>query len=313
MIKVSVPATSANLGGGFDCLGLAVDIYNEVYVRRNNVLKIETDQDIPTGSNNLVYRAFVAALEAAAPLIPVENRPELLAEYLADKNKPLGLYLKQVNRIPKTSGMGSSAACIVAGVLAANKFLDNALSRADVIKLCTRLDGHPDNVLPAIVGGVTAGVVLSDGSVEYVKAAPPKELSVNVYTPSFALETRASRKVLPETYSRKDVVYSLSRAVVTFAALREGDIKTLRAVVGDRLHEPYRAGLIPDFESVKNMNMEAGAVAVYLSGAGPSVAAFVTDKFKTDKMREKLGFLPNNWKMNECEIVRGGAKAEEID
>lgn len=309
MIKITVPATSANLGGGFDCMGVAVNIYNEIYVRQSDGLVIDTDKDIPKDERNLVYRSMVALFDWALERVGGGNMPKILSEYAA--TKILNVYIKQVNNIPKTSGLGSSAACIVGGAAAANALLGEMFTKNEIADFCAATEGHPDNALPAIFGGAVASV-MTDSGVKFVKTNVDKSIRLNIYTPSFPLETKMSRKVLPKSYQLQDVVYSLSRAVVTFAALMEGDIKLLGSVVGDRLHEPYRGKLIADFDHVVKASGECGSVAEYLSGAGPSIAAFSDAKFKTEKMRERLSYLPNNWRMFECEIANKGCTTENI-
>lgn len=307
MIKVTIPATTANLGGGFDCLGIAVNVYNEIYIEEAEQFEIMTDRDLPSGANNLVYRSMSALFDKAISLGMGDGK--YLRHYMESKDKTLPVRIRQVNRIPKTSGLGSSAACIVGGVMAANALIGDVFPKSKLASYCAALEGHPDNVLPALFGGITVGS-MQGKEVIYTKKNVTGGIKVNLYYPSFALETKQSRKVLPPNYPLCDVVFSMSRALLTFAALTSGDSKLLKNAVGDKLHEPYRSPLIPDYENIRAINEDCGAIACFLSGAGPSVGAFVNDKFKFDRMRERLSFLPNNWRVFECDIPKSGAKVE---
>lgn len=254
-VTVKVSATSANLGGGFDCLGLAYELYHTVTVTESESFSLRSNVPAPCDKTNLIYRSMNEVF-ALAP------------QNCAGKNAEIVSH----SDIPQASGLGSSAACIVGGVVAANALCGGFLSEREMLELCTRLDGHPDNVLPALLGGATAGVVTENGGVEYVRCVP-KGIKCVVATPCFPLETQKARAVLPQTYSRADCVYSLSRAVLAFGALATGDFAALRAI-GDKLHEPYRIPLIKGFADVKAALMSAGALSVCISGAGPSVLAF---------------------------------------
>ncbi len=277
-VTVKTPATSANLGGGFDCLGIALGLYNTVTAELSDMLEIISDVAAPTDETNLVYRAARAVFER-----------------IGLKNTALKLVTK--SEIPLASGLGSSAACIVGGAMAANALSGGKLDRRELINLCAELDGHPDNVLPAITGGVTAACVTESG-VEYVRAEVTG-VTAAVATPDFGLPTAKSRAVLPEVYSRADCVYSLSRAVCAFGALSTGDIEKLR-VVGDRLHQPYRIPLIQGYAETEAALKAAGAICCCVSGAGPSVLAF----FKTSPAPFAL---PRGWTLRILNIDNNGA------
>ena len=283
MKKIRVSATSANIGAGFDCMGLALDLYNEIIVgEANEKLIIKTDKGLPTDERNLVYASMKKVFDLCG------RRPNV--------------YIEQTNNIPIASGLGSSAACIVAGVVGANELLSRPLSEHDIVDVCTSLDGHPDNVVPAIKGGVTAGVIM-DGHVEYIKCHAPDDLCLFAATPDFELHTEKSRAVLPKTYSREDVVYSLSRAIVTFAALVNSDVDMLK-VVDDRLHQPYRRPLIKGYDDVVAAFESAGEISHFLSGAGPTIIGF----FKSDARP----VLPAGWTLRKLRIVNDGVSVTEV-
>lgn len=281
-ITVRVPATSANLGGGFDCMGLALELYNKVTVEKSDALVIDSDVSAPVDSSNLIYKSMNSVFERFGC-------------------KDMPVKITSESAIPQASGLGSSAACIVGGVCAANALLKSPLGKPEIVDLCTALDGHPDNVLPAIVGGVAAGYIGDDGKVGYVRADAPAGLIAAVATPSFALKTSVARAALPETYSRSDCVYSLSRAVVAFGAFMCGDIQALSAI-GDKLHQPYRIPLIKGYAEVERALKNAGAVAVCVSGAGPSVLAL----FEADKVGNIV--LPDGWTNRILRADNNGAE-----
>ncbi len=269
-VKVRVAATSANLGGGFDCMGLALGIYHTVTVEPSDRLEITSNTDAPSDASNLIYTSM----------------NEVFKRYGAADKK---VSIRSVSDIPQASGLGSSASCIVAGVTAANVLLNARMSGDEILSLCAALDGHPDNVLPALKGGVTAGYIAESGKVEFVRATARGRVSVAVATPDFPLPTSKARAALPETYKRADCVYSLSRAVVTFAALSSDENASMLKAVGDRLHEPYRKPLIKGYDEVEAAFMATGAVSCCISGAGPSVLAFYVGGKKCEPA------LPRGW------------------
>ncbi len=283
MKKIRVSATSANIGAGFDCMGLALNLYNEIIVGDcDEKLVIKTDKNLPADESNLVYVSMKKVFDLCG--------------------RTPNVYIEQFNDIPVASGLGSSAACVVAGVVGANELLGSPLGEHDIVDLCTALDGHPDNVVPAIKGGVTAGVIM-DGHVEYIKCHAPENLNLFAATPDFELHTEKSRSVLPDSYSRADVVYSLSRAIVTFAALVNSDTDMLK-VIDDKLHQPYRKPLIKGYDEVAAAFESAGAVSHFLSGAGPTIMGI----FKSDADVK----LPAGWTLRKLRIERGGVNVSVI-
>lgn len=268
-VTVRVAATSANLGGGLDCLGVALGLYHTVTAFFSDEFKICGDEGDPTGRDNLVYAAM----------------NEVFKKY---GKADAAVEITSHSDIPRTSGMGSSAACIVAGVCAANALLGGPLSINEIINVCAKLDGHPDNILPAIVGGVTAAYKDKNG-IGYIRTDAPKDLYFAVATPDFGLKTEKARSVLPNVYPREDCVYSMQRAVVTFGAFALGNVDMLKAV-GDKLHQPYRMPLVKGYDEVGKAFAAAGAVSSCLSGAGPSLIAFFKDKAAAHGVA-----LPDGW------------------
>lgn len=257
MIRVDVPATSANLGAGFDSLGIALTLKNRIWMEESDTISITcTDGvEVPAGRENLIFWA---------------------ADYLyreCGKQLP-GLQIIQENNIPMARGLGSSSSCIVAGILGANRFLGNPLSRSDLINLAAKIEGHPDNTTPAISGGLVASAM--EGERVYSVSVPVSEkIRFVVMIPPFELKTEKARKALPGEYSREDAVYNLSRSGLMTASLFSGELQNLRVAVQDRLHQPYRTGFIENCDTVFRMSYELGSLGTYISGAGPTVISMV--------------------------------------
>ena len=257
MITVTVPATSANVGAGFDSLGLAVSMYNVFTFEEADRIQITSvdGTHIPTGSNNLVYRSARVVYDQLG--IPMK-----------------GLRITQKNTIPMARGLGSSSACIVAGILGANALLGNKLTRRQMLTLATSIEGHPDNVAPAMLGGFVTSAY-DEGQVYSVKKNISDDLAFAAFIPNFKLLTEKARAALPAQVSHKDAVYNLSRAALATAAFCDGEYELLRVATKDKLHQQYRLPLIPGGEEIFELAHELGAYAVYISGAGPTIMAVV--------------------------------------
>lgn len=254
-IKVSVPATSANVGSGFDALGLAVTLYNTATFEESDTLDISAADGtrIPRGESNLVYRSA-----------------KTLFDRVGKKMPPLRIV--QTNPIPMARGLGSSSACIIAGLLGANRMLGDVLDKQELLTLATAIEGHPDNVAPALLGGLTSSV-FEGGQVYSVKRDVDQSLCFAAFVPDYKLLTEAARAALPKTVPHKDAVYNLSRAALLPAAFCEGRHDLLAIATEDRLHQPYRLPLMPGAAEVFAIARECGAKAVYVSGAGSTVMA----------------------------------------
>ena len=250
-IKVSVPATSANIGSGFDALGLAVTLYNTVTFEESEVLDISSADGtrIPRGESNLVYRSAKGLFEKVGKQIPP-------------------LKITQTNPIPMARGLGSSSACIIAGLLGANRMLGDALNTQELLTLATSIEGHPDNVAPALLGGLTSSV-FEDGKVYSVKRNVDETLCFAAIVPDYKLLTEAAR------------------AALVPAAFCEGRHDLLAIATEDKLHQPYRMPLMPGSKEVFDMARLCGAKAVYVSGAGSTVMA-VAEKADAEKFYTKL-------------------------
>lgn len=292
-VKVRVPATSANLGPGFDCLGLALNLYNKLEAREDDRLTIVSEGEgaryIPADSSNLTYQAMKGAYEAAGRKCP-------------------GLFIRQINAIPLSRGLGSSAAAIVGGLVAANALMGNPLDRQELLQIATKLEGHPDNVAPCLYGGLTAAVQ-DGGQVHLARVLPDPRFAFAAMVPEFDLSTKKARQALPESYSKADAVHNVGHAVLMYAALHLGLGHQLKAACQDRLHQPYRKGLIPGWDDVNSAAIDAGALAVYLSGAGPTVMA-VYDRQDGDfihRLEQGLCSLVYRWDVLRLECCQEGA------
>ena len=256
-VKILVPATSANVGAGFDALGLALSLHNTVTMEEWDKLDIMASDGslVPTGTSNLIYRSAKAVYEQLG--------------------KPIkGLRIRQENPIPMARGLGSSSACIVAGILGANALLGSPLTKRQMLTLATSIEGHPDNVAPAMLGGFVSSV-FDEGQVFTARKEINEELAFATFIPNFKLLTEKARAALPKTVDRRDAVYNLSRAALATAAFCDGDYELLRVATKDALHQQYRLPLIPGGERVFEIAWDLGAYAVYISGAGPTIMAVV--------------------------------------
>lgn len=257
MVKITVPATSANVGAGFDALGLSVSMHNTVTMEECDRIDILASDGtlIPTGPGNLVYRSAKAAFDQLG--------------------QPLkGIRIRQENPIPMARGLGSSSACIVAGILGANALLGSPLTQRQMLTLATSIEGHPDNVAPAMLGGFVTSV-LDEGQVYSVKKDIDPELAFAAFVPDFPLLTAKARAALPQMVSHKDAVYNLSRAALATAAFCDGDYALLGVATKDALHQQYRLPLIRGGDEVFELALDLGALAAYISGAGPTIMAVV--------------------------------------
>lgn len=281
-VKVRVPGTSANCGPGFDCLGVACTIYNELelILLQEERLDIEITGDgagnIPTDARNIVWRSVQKLLEAAGRV----------QEYR-------GAVIKMKNDVPLSRGLGSSATAIVGGLKAANECLDRPFTNRDLLQLATDIEGHPDNVAPAIFGGFTISIV-RNGRPECFSLLPKLPLKLVVAVPDFFLPTRSARAVLPEQVPMQDAVFNIGRAAMLTAALCKGNKSFLRSVFDDALHQPYRAKLIPGMYDVFRAARAAGALGAGMSGAGPCLIAFTVENADAVGMAMREAFAGNN-------------------
>lgn len=286
-VSVQVPATIANLGCGFDCFGLALPVYNVVTIEETimpgsgieiNILDSDSD-NIPKDKNNIVYKAI-----------------ELLYNYIGQTPDELKINIK--TGIPVARGMGSSASVITGGLIAANELLGHPADEAVLLSIATEIEGHPDNVAPAFVGGMTISSLEDTGSVTYRKLPWPKEWKVTICVPDFELATDISRSVLPECVSLKDASYNLRRASEFVHAIHTKDEELMKVAMSDRLHQPYRMKLVPGLNSImENLKHTESVLGCVLAGAGPSIA-IVSNGTNTEEIKEIVQTTWNNINVN---------------
>lgn len=259
-ITVHVPATSANVGAGFDSVGLALNLGNTVQMEKAEGCHITSldGYDIPLDESNLVYRT-------AKRLFKECGHPFT------------GLTLRQTSPIPITRGLGSSSACVVAGLVGANALMRNPCTHQELVTIAADMESHPDNVAPALLGGLVASA-MEGGVVHAVKKEISPTLCFAAFVPNYTLATEKARALLPTTVSHTDAVFNVSRAVLIQAALCEGRLDLLPVATQDRLHERYRMPLIPGGREVFQLAAELGAQGTFISGAGPTILAVVENR-----------------------------------
>ena len=259
-VTVRVPATSANCGPGFDTLGLACNLYNYFtyeLIEHGFSLSIEGEgsEKLKASKNNLAFLSFYKAWDIIV-------------------GSKTGLSVTMTNNIPLSRGLGSSSTAIVAGLVAANCLSGNTLSKNEIVQLATEIEGHPDNVAPAILGGVTISYV-DDGKAKSLKFVPLKPFKLVAIVPDMPLATSLARKAIPKAVPHQDAVFNTSRAALLVGAMLTGEYQYLGSGLCDRLHQPYRAHLIPGMEAAFKAAITAGAYNAIISGAGSTLMAYV--------------------------------------
>jgi homoserine kinase len=280
-VRVKVPASASNLGPGFDCLGLALNLCNEVVLQTAGGFRKAGEPNVcvtvegfgagalPTGRGNLVVRAAERVFARARRI-------------------PDRLTVRTINRIPVYAGLGSSAAAIVGGLVAANELCNRPLKPKELLALAVEMEGHPDNVAPALLGGFTICVLGENGAVHVLQPRVRADLICVVCVPQKAVLTAAARRALPKTYRRRDAVFSLSRAAMLTAVLLGGDTRLLKIAMEDRLHQPYRSKFVPGMLEAIQAATAAGALGACFSGSGPAILAFVDRKASPEHVGNAL-------------------------
>jgi homoserine kinase len=295
-VTVRVPATSANLGPGFDALGLALSLHNEIEATPADRLTVRVEGEgegvLPTDAQNVVAQGVRLAFEEAGRPFP-------------------GCALACRNRIPTARGLGSSAAAWVGGLVAGNALLGSPLSRETVLRLAARAEGHPDNVAAALLGGLTVSCS-ADGGALAVSLPVPGNLRWIALIPDISSSTAAARAVLPGTVARADAVFNVQRVALLLAALQVGRVDPLGTALDDRLHQPHREALFPWMRQVMAAAREAGAVGCVLSGAGPSLLAVVHGSAGpvARSMEEALAVAGLRGRAVALQVDEGGATVE---
>lgn len=257
-----VPATSANLGPGFDCIGMALNLYNyidfEAFGDKGD-LSIEISGEgagnLRKDKTNLVYQAFAKVFKKAEQPVP-------------------GIKLKLINNIPLARGLGSSSAAIIGGLLAANHLLTKKLSTQEILDLALEFEGHPDNIAPALLGGIVLCTANGHKGVHYQKMLPPDNLYCSILIPQYELSTKKAREILPENVPLHDAIFNVSKMGLFINAINTGNLELLKLAIDDKLHQPYRSKLIPGLAELMDQAKNSSILGIAISGAGPSIIIF---------------------------------------
>ena len=280
-VSVKVPATTANLGPGFDCMGMALPVYNTITIEETvlpgtgieiNAINDDASADdllfehIPLDETSIIYKAV-----------------ELL--YNSIGQTPSELKITVQSQIPIARGLGSSASVIVGGLIAANELLGKPADEVALLSIATEVEGHPDNVTPAIVGGLVITSQEYDGSIVYKKLDWPEEWNITVCVPDYELSTDISRSVLPKEVPMADAVFNAKRLGMFVHAVHTKDAELMKLALQDKLHQPYRMKLVPGLDKImENLKHEENVLGCVLSGAGPSIIV-ISQKNGLDKIK----------------------------
>ena len=309
-VSVKVPASSANLGPGFDCLGIALPIYNTITIEETvlpgtgieiNLMAEDESMDerafenIPKDENSLIYKAV-----------------ELL--YNSIGQEPSELRINVSTQIPIARGLGSSASIIVGGLLAANKLLGNPADETALLAIATEVEGHPDNVAPALLGGFVLSSREDDGTVSYCKLDWPEDWDITVCIPDYQLATDIARSVLPSEVPMSDAVFNAKHLAMLIQAVNTHDEKLMKLALKDRLHQPYREKLVPGMKEIMDaFEHEDDVLGCVLSGAGPSML-IISHKYDIDKIKATVNDIweKQNIKadIRALKVVKQGAVIE---
>lgn len=292
MVKytVQVPATTANLGPGFDCVGCAFALYNTLtFEIREKGLSFSGCNEKYANEDNLAYVAF-----------------KDVYTYLNKDVPGCHISFDSIN-VPISRGLGSSASLIVAGASAANAALGYPLNKQEILNICNRIEKHPDNLSPAIYGGLTASLT-KDGVPYSVSFNLSDRLSFVALVPDFEVLTKDARGVLPKSVPFSDAVFNSSHLAVLLKALEDGNIELIKIALEDRLHQPYRKNLIKGYEEAEKIAKELNAIAFCLSGSGPTCLCITEETDFAEKIKAKLSNIGCNWQVLNLPVDFDGAK-----
>ncbi len=291
-LLIKVPATTANLGAGFDTLGLALTLYNEFYIEKSSSIEIET---VPKNLwlEKLENNLFIQVLKS-------------VFDYLG--NSFNGVKVKQINNVPVARGLGSSATAIVAGIITGFSLNGKEPTDEDFFKIAYKFEPHPDNLVPAWKGGFVTALI-DKGKTYYNQIYFPEDLKAVVVIPEFELSTEDARKVLPDKISLSDGIFNVQRVALFISALQNKRYDLLKIAMDDRFHQPYRKKLIPNFDKVIENAYSEGALGVSLSGAGSTILALADNNFEEIGKAMVKGFEEANIKSDYkvLEIDKKGA------
>ena len=300
-VRVRVPASSANLGPGFDCLALALSLYHSLVVTEGPGEGVvvsaagEGARELPLDETNIVVQAMRT----------------VFAEHAYSAGR---ISIESQNEIPLSRGLGSSAAAVLAGMAAASLLAGGEIDQREIMALASAAEGHPDNVAASLVGGFCAVSSAADGFPEFIHLPVPETLGVVVVVPEFTVDTRLAREVLPDSLPFSDAAQNTGRAALLTAAMAAGRADLLHLAMEDRLHQVYRSTLVPGLDSVVGAAREAGAYGAALSGSGPTVLALIKpgDEEPGAAMQSAWRQLGIESRVMALDIDRNGLQAEHV-
>ena len=263
-ITVRSPATSANMGPGFDSLGIALDVWNSVTVHQENKLgnsvlvRGKGEESLSSGKDNLVFQSFSRLFEEIGDVVP-------------------NVLLECDNQIELSRGMGSSSASLASGLFAANEYAGSPLNINELVQIAAKMEGHPDNVAPALLGGMQIGIY-EESEVITASVPIPEKLSAVLYVPNVPMPTEEARNLLKPLVSRTDAVYNIGRVALMVQSMVTGELDNLRYATQDMLHQPERQGIFFPLKNIIRAAMNSGALGAFLSGSGSSVLAFCLNR-----------------------------------
>lgn len=290
MYRIKVAATTANLGPGFDSLGLALNLYNSFTFKEIDGLELVGFYEEFSGEDNLVFRTMVKTFETIG-------------------HQFRGVRIEADILIPISRGLGSSASCILAGIIGAYLLAKKPLDEKEILDLAVAIEGHADNVVPALLGGLV--VSLSDEELVYSRHEIGEDLIFLALVPDFEVSTEKAREVLPNKLSFKDALSNISRTALLMSALLEKRYDLLKYALIDKIHEPYRQRLIPDYKRLKKIALDEGALGVYISGAGPTIMCLLSEN-NFDLMDRISAHLDSKWKVLELRATNQALWIEEL-
>lgn len=295
--QVKVPATSANIGAGFDVMGIALNIYNIFEVE-----EVETSSEVIfdgfeleySNKDNIFYKSMV-----------------LLLDKCGYKYNGFRISLKE-NNIPIARGLGSSSSCIVGGLVSANKILGDKFTKEELVKVATDIEGHPDNVSPAILGGLVVTVV-EDDKLYYNRVDISEDMVFSCYIPNFKISTEKAREILPKEIKLGDGIYNVGHSMLTLLAFINKDYDLLKISCRDKFHQDYRGSLIDDYENILCKFDSYGALGTFISGSGPTIIGIFNSKDieSTINMKRDMLALKNEVKFINLIVDNKGAQVEE--
>ena len=288
-VTITVPATSANLGIGYDCLGMAVSLYSVFNFERSEELVITGCPEEFRNEDNLVYRSFLAALE-----------------HWGEEPFPIAIDIR--TRIPVARGLGSSSTCTVAGIMGAAALTGRIVGRAEAVAIATQMEGHPDNVAPAIMGSLVCSFTPEGELPSCIRYDVASDLRFVTIIPPYEVKTEEARKVVPQDIKLTDAVWQMGRIGGLTRGLESGDTKLIAAACHDRLQEPYRRELIPEYEDVRATCINGGAAAMWISGSGSTLMAVTDDGLVAESLRARIKAMYPDFEVHVLECDTQGVR-----